>query len=847
MKKLVIAEKPSVAGDLARVLGKVPQKGEFYENEEWVIGSALGHLVELLLPQEIDEAYKKWSLDNLPILPDRFRTKPVAKTKDRLRELKKAIQREDVGEVINACDAGREGELIFTHILEQAKTDKPVRRLWMLSMTPGGIREAFEHLRDAEEMRPLEDAARSRQEADWLIGMNASRGATATFGRRGGNAANVGRVQTPTLAMVCEREEEIRNFVPQSYWQIAATFELETGTYEGLYQRPDFRKDETRPHDRANRVWDQAEAERILAEAEAAAPAQVTEKKKRTRQSSPRLYDLTSLQREANSRFGFSARNTLSIAQALYEKHKMLTYPRTDSRALPEDYPETVRKALANLPGAYQAHARRVLDHGWINPKDRRVFNNQQVSDHFAIIPTDATAKKLSEPEQKIYDMVVRRTLAIFHPPAEYDVTTRTSLLGEHAFLTEGKVLAVPGWLEVYEREQTGADTLPPLPENEAPPVPAELASIELREDATRPPPRYTESTLLSAMENAGKQVEDEELASAMRERGLGTPATRASILENLVYHKYLEREGKELLPTPKGEALVQFLRAYGIEMLTSPALTGEWEYQLKQMEEGELERPVFMNRIREATRNITDRFRSPPPAETSALHSFTDGQPLLRNYKAYYSQDTYHVKGRDIPMVQVNRVIGNRPLEEEEIAELLEKKEIGPLSGFRSQRGKPFEAKVVLAQKDNGTWRAELDFGQGRDGEEGGGSIDVSEAPVIGTCPLCGEPVHEVPNAYLCAARARDRSHCEFQISKNILGREITPDTVRQLLENRRTELLKGFRSKKNNRAFDAFLTLKEGGKLGFEFPERPKKAAKKTAKKATKKTAKKAARKRT
>lgn len=835
MKKLVIAEKPSVAGDLARVLGRVPKKGDFYENEEWVISSALGHLVELCMPQEIDKAYSRWSLDNLPIIPSTFKTKPVEKTKKKLQELKRLMKRDDVGEIINACDAGREGELIFTLIAEQAKVKKTVKRLWMLSMTPDAIRKSFDRLRDEEQMRPLQAAARSRQEADWLVGLNATRGATVTFGRRGGTAANVGRVQTPTLAMVCDREKEIRRFVPQSYWEIVGTFALETGSYEGTYQRPGFKKDEGNPHDRASRIWDRESAEQIAREAREGGAAEVSEKKKRSKQAPPRLYDLTTLQREANNRYGFSAANTLSIAQALYEKHKMLTYPRTDSRALPEDYGSSCRDALKALPDAYRPHVEKILGENRINPKDRRVFNDKQVSDHFAIIPTDQKPRSLSDAEQKIYDMVVRRFLAVFHPPAEYDVTTRESVVAGHVFRTDGKVLAEPGWLAVYGKSAGTADTIPALPDGASQPVPAEVDAVEVREDQTRPPPRYTEATLLSAMENAGKQVEDEELAEAMRERGLGTPATRAGILDNLVQQKYLEKEGKEVLPTTKGEALIDFLRAFDIELLTSPALTGEWEYRLKQVEEGRLGREEFMKGIEDVTRQITDALKSPPPPEKSDIPSITNDEPLLETFKAWVSSDTVSVNNREIPALQVNKVIGNRPITPAEVRELLDKKQLGPLDGFRSKAGKPFSAILKLARKDNGSWRVELDFGDSGEGEES--EVDLANSEIVGACPLCGSPVHETPKAYICAERAKDRDNCEFQVARNILGRPIERPVFEKLLKEGRTDLIEGFRSNRTKRKFDAFLVLRPGGKLGFEFPERARKTVRKAARKQARK----------
>lgn len=832
MKKLVIAEKPSVASDLAKVLGRVPKNGDFYENDEWVISSALGHLVELLMPQELDESYRKWSLDNLPMLPKQFKTKPVDKTKKKFQELKKLLNRKDIDLVINACDAGREGELIFTHIYELSKSKIPVKRLWMSSMTTDAIKSAFSHLRDDAQMVPLREAARSRQEADWLVGLNATRGATVTFGRRGGTAANVGRVQTPTLAMVCEREDEIRNFVPRAYWEIIGTFSLESGKYQGIYQRPDFKKNDDDAHDKISRLWQREPAEDIAEAVRRAGSGLVEDLKKRTRQVAPRLYDLTTLQREASNRFGFSAANTLSIAQALYERHKVLTYPRTDSRALPQDYGETCHRTLQSLEGSYAGFAKRVLQEKWVNPNDRRVFNDKQVSDHFAIIPTESAPKRLSEAEQKIYDMVTRRFLAVFYPAAEYDVTTRMTVVGEHRFKTEGKILAVPGWLEVYGKsaqnesptEDSSKDnTIPALQADEDS---AKVENVEVRADETRPPPRYTEATLLSAMENAGKMVEDDDLAEAMKERGLGTPATRAGIIDHLVRESYMERDGRELRPSSKGEGLVGFLRALKVDILTSPRLTGEWEYRLKQIEEGQLSRKEFMEGIVGVTKDVVSKLKKPPEAKPSSLRSFSDGQPLMENFKCLSSCDSVTINHRDIPVVMINKVIGGRALEEQEIATLLKDREIGPLDGFRSKKGKAFSATLRLVAKENGTHRVEIDFGNGANGENGE-DLDLSSYPVIAQCPICGGKIHETPAAYVC--EKTPSKNCTFRIGRSILGRTLEQPQFLKLINQRKTDLIQGFVSNRTRRKFDAHLILKEDFSLGFEFPERPARSARK------------------
>ncbi len=582
-KSLVIAEKPSVAADIARVLGKIPKKGDFYENDRYVISSAVGHVVELLMPEDIDKKkYGFWRLETLPIIPEKFELKPSESSKDKFALLKKLIARKDITEVINACDAGREGELIFTYLTQLAKNKHPVKRLWLQSMTPQAIRDGFQKLRDGAEMKPFADAARSRSESDWLIGINGTRAITKRmFGSRAGNVAAVGRVQTPTLAMVYARELEIRNFKPRGYWRVTAQFEIAQGIYEGSYQRPDFKRSDDE-HDRIDRVWDQAAAEAVVAACQGQPVARVSEERKASSQIAPRLYDLTTLQREANGRFGFSAKRTLQIAQALYEKHKMLTYPRTDSRALPEDYLPVVKETLGNLGGVLQAHAHKALAQNYVRP-NKRIFNNAQISDHFAIIPTASEAKSLDEAEAKIYDMVARRFVAVFYPAAEFDVTTRMSQVGAHKFKTEGKVLTSAGWLEVYGKSTVDGDSGKALPalsveDNSQ----AKTLAATLHSEATKPPPRYTEATLLSAMETAGKLVEDEEAAEAMKERGLGTPATRADTIDGLIYQKYMDRQQRELVPTSKAEQLIEFLTAVKVTDIMSPAMTGEWEHELR-------------------------------------------------------------------------------------------------------------------------------------------------------------------------------------------------------------------------------------------------------------------------
>src|SRR5690349_13145938 len=607
-KTLIIAEKPSVARDLARVLGKFKHEKDFYENDRYVISSAVGHVVEMVPPEGAEVKRGKWKLENLPVLPDHFDLVPKEKTKDRLYLLKKLAERPDVTEVINACDAGREGELIFRNTMRWIGGKKPTRRLWLQSMTADSIRAGFEHLRSEQEMRPLADAARSRAESDWLVGINATRALTSFNSRSGGfQMTAAGRVQTPTLAILAGREEKIRGFKPRPYFEVHAEFGVEAGSYAGRWFDENFKKNGEEDA-RAERIWDRERAAVIEAKCKGKTGI-VTEEKKPSSQLSPLLYDLTTLQREANNRFGLHARRTLQLAQALYEKHKVLTYPRTDSRYLPEDNLAQVRRVMSSLDDPTLAgHAKKALSNDWVKPT-KRVFNNARVSDHHAIVPTGASSAHLDEFERKIFDMVARRTIAVFYPAAQFEVTTRVTRVEGEPFKTDGKIIVDPGWLAVYGKEAGGEDNqaVVPVSADES----ARVLGIEIRENETKPPARFTEATLLSAMEGAGKLIEDEELREAMRERGLGTPATRAQIIEGLIQERYILREGKELLPTPKAFSLMTLLHGLGIPELFSPELTAEWEFKLAQMEHGALSRKEFMREIVGMTRHIVGQAKN--------------------------------------------------------------------------------------------------------------------------------------------------------------------------------------------------------------------------------------------
>ncbi|MDH3328892.1 MAG: DNA topoisomerase 3, partial [Desulfobulbaceae bacterium] len=611
-KTLIIAEKPSVAADIVKALpGKFKKTTTHYENDEYIVSYALGHLVSIAYPEQIDPKFQKWNLDNLPILPEKFPLTVLPGTKSQFTALSKLIRRRDVSTIVNGCDAGREGELIFKYILRLAATrsvqGKIIQRLWLQSMTLDAIREGLAHLRDNSEMQSLEDTALCRSRSDWLIGINATRALTGYNSRFGGfRLTPCGRVQTPTLSLIVKREIERRSFKPTTYWELHATFLCSDVSYPGTWIDPDFRKDASKPHDKQNRLWDRQRAEKIVQRC-TGRNAVVSETSKKSTQRSPLLYDLTSLQREANSRFGYSAKNTLSIAQALYERHKLVTYPRTDSRHLPDDYLPTVHKTVSQQKSwQYGRFAEEALEKNYLK-KNRLIFNNAKITDHFAIIPTTVLPKKLSEAELKIYQMIVQRFLAVFFPPAVYHNTRRLSVVEDETFLTEGKILVEPGWKAVYGSSSgTKDDELQPLPEK----TPVICKAIDNEENQTKAPPRYNEGTLLSAMEHSGKLIDDEELAEAMKERGLGTPATRAAIIEKLINEKYIVREQRELVPTGKAFELLSLLEAMQIDVLASPELTGEWEYKLNQILKGGMTGEQFMAEIRKMTQIIVDKIK---------------------------------------------------------------------------------------------------------------------------------------------------------------------------------------------------------------------------------------------
>jgi DNA topoisomerase-3 len=729
-KTLVIAEKPSVGRDLSRVLPGAFQKHEGYlETDDHIMTWAVGHLVQLAEPDEYDPKYKKWRMADLPIVPDRFKlVVRDERSKKQMTVITKLLRRDDVERVVNACDAGREGELIFAWTYEKANAKKPVERLWLSSMTTAAIRNALGDLRPRADFARLEEAARSRSEADWIVGMNATRAATIRLRSSFDGAVSLGRVQTPTLALLARREEEIRAFKPEKYWLVDATFEP-TGGEPG-------RRYAGRFHAGAQpRLKTPAEAEAIVA-AVRGQTGEITKLEKSTKKErAPLLYDLTSLQREANTRFGFSARRTLAAAQRLYEEHKALTYPRTNSRFLTGDMAGEI-KPTAALVGKQREYARAAA---YVTGLDTlplgRVVNDAKVTDHHAIIPTKAehNTDRMSDDDKRVYDMVVRRFLAVFHPDAVFENTRLETTVASHIFRTRGRVLVVPGWRGVYGEgfedrstadEDEGTDqTLPKLDQGEA----ARTLEVDSEEKETKPPRRYSDASLLAAMETAGKLVEDDELREAMKDSGIGTPATRAAIIERLIDVGYIERDARSLVCTEKGLNVIRLLEGHA---LTSPGLTGDWEHRLGRIEQGEETRERFMSDIAEFARGTVTELDAKlkevriPRANLGPCP--VCGQDIVENRKGFscWSREDpgcgfviwKSKAGKTLPLAVARELIATG-------------RTARPVTGFKGRSGKSFRARLALQQNEDGKWRVEFDEPWARDGvkppeqEDGGGA----------------------------------------------------------------------------------------------------------------------------
>ncbi len=715
-KTLVIAEKPSVGQDLARVLKGPFQKGEgWLEGPEHVITWAVGHLVQLAEPDEYDPKLKRWRMDDLPIVPERFKlVVRDERSRKQMSVVTKQIGRDDIGEVVNACDAGREGELIFAYLYEKAKGKKPVSRLWLNSMTSAAMKEAFTSLRPAEDFARLEQAARSRSEADWIVGMNATRAATIRLRSSFDGAVSLGRVQTPTLAIIARREEEIKAFVPEPYWLVDATFEAEgKRVYAGRF------------HEGAKpRIATAEEAEAIVRACEGKPGLIRKLERKEQREKAPMLYDLTTLQREANNRYGFSAKRTLAAAQRCYEEHKALTYPRTNSRYLTSDMVAEI-KPIAELVGAHSEYRKGAE---YVTGLDllplARVVNDEKVSDHHAIIPTRSEHKleKMGSDDRRIYDMVARRFLAVFHPEAVFENTRVETTVGAtekkddgHVFRTRGKLLLVPGWRGVYDEvaadsapkgeEDEGVDQqLPRLEDGES------VQTIEIAGDRkeTKPPRRYSDASLLGAMETAGKLVDDDELREAMKDSGIGTPATRAAIIERLITVGYVERDARALVATEKGLNVIRLLDAHA---LTSPELTGSWEHRLGKIERGEDSREDFMSDIagfaEQTVKKLDETLKDVRIPRAKLGPCPVCGHEIGENRKGYscWAREDpgcgfviwKSKAGKTLPVAIARELIKTGYTER-------------PVTGFRGRSGRSFRARLAMSQTEDGKWRVEFD-----------------------------------------------------------------------------------------------------------------------------------------
>jgi DNA topoisomerase-3 len=735
-KTLLVAEKPSVGQDLARVLpGPFKKQEGFLEGPDHVITWAVGHLVQLAEPEAYEAKYKSWRMADLPIVPERFKLEVRdERSRKQMSVVTKQLGREDVEEVVNACDAGREGELIFAYLFEKAKGKKPVKRLWLNSMTSAAMKSALASLRPAEEFERLEQAARSRSEADWIVGMNATRAATIRLRSSFDGAVSLGRVQTPTLAIVARREEEIKAFKPEPYWLVDATFAAAAldgeaageRVYIGNFQAPAGSPGNTK----GPRIGTEQEALEIVAACERR-PGTITKlEHKEQREKAPMLYDLTTLQREANNRYGFSAKRTLAAAQRLYEEHKALTYPRTSSRYLTTDMVDEI-KPIAELVGAHKEY-RKGADYvvGLDVLPLGRVVNDEKVTDHHAIIPTrsEHNLEKMGSDDRRVYDMAVRRFLAVFHPEAVFEntrvETTVVAVGGEdakaHVFRTRGKLLIVPGWRGVYdeisadakaaEAEARGDDDeetdqqLPRLFADEQ----VQTREIRSARKETKPPRRYSDASLLGAMETAGKLVDDDELREAMKDSGIGTPATRAAIIERLITVGYVERDGRALVATEKGLNVIRLLNEHA---LTSPGLTGSWEQRLGKIERGEDSRKKFMSDIagfaQETVKELDETLKDVRIPRAKLGPCPVCGHEIVENRKGYscWAREDpgcgfviwKSKAGKTLPLAIARELIKKGYTEQ-------------AVTGFRGRSGRSFRAHLALAQTDEGKWRVEFD-----------------------------------------------------------------------------------------------------------------------------------------
>lgn len=845
-KGLVITEKPSVARDIARALGGFESSGDdYFESDNYIVSWAIGHLLEFIPPEEIDPKFKRWVLEDLPIIPGEFQYGPKPGQSERLKTLKKLYSRNDVTEVINACDAGREGELIFREIVwyihkfKNAPQPREMKRLWLQSMTSDAIRNGFHELMDGRSFDGLSDAAVCRSEADWLIGINATRALTRRMKTRTERTAwSAGRVQTPTLALLVDRELENLTHRPTPFWRLQAKFDAGDHQYWGTWFDPKFAPDPDEPQ-KDDWITTEKSLNEIQAKVEGR-PGTASETRKIQKESARQLFDLTSLQREANSRFGYSARRTLQAAQRLYESHKLLTYPRTDSKCLPSDYRDHVNNVVEQFSagGMYAPFAVSLKKNGLRN--SGRIFDDSKVSDHFAIIPTgQRPPASLSGDDERIFDLVMRRFLSAFYPSAEWMRVERTTVVENHHFRTRARFLEVPGWYEVYGKEAVEETAV--LAELSGANHPVKNTDTESESDKTKPPSRYNEARLLSLMEHAGRQVDDEELTDVLKGKGLGTPATRADIIENLVAKQYARRAERTLRATPKGILLIDLLRRMGADRLASPILTAEMEMRLQEVEQGLRTREAYTREVVEYTEEIVEKAKTFQYDDLYESDEPIGSCPLDRKLQVversrfYCSEDNQGKDSEGCGFI-IWKERNGRYLDRVTIKELLEHGETPLLEGFLSANGQGYSAILKLTEK------GELEL-LTEDGKPVGGAglAEITESSQLLTkCPLHEDcSVYETETTFQCEGKGPEPEDDGKKKAKKVVAilpklvckREISAEEALKYFDEGVTDEFPDFISR-YGRPFKAKLRLKPTGKHGFEFAPREPKVKKESAK---------------
>jgi DNA topoisomerase-3 len=780
-KILILTEKPSVAEDIAKVFN-AKRKGNYFESDKYTIIYALGHLVTLCEPEDYDKKLKYWTIKDLPIIPKEFKLKPIEETKDQFEFVKKFLKNEKFEYIVNACDAGREGELIFRFIYKLSKSKLKVKRLWLNALTKEEILNGFKNLRDGEGFDNLGKAAEARAEADWLVGINATR----AFTRKEGLLLSIGRVQTPTLYMIVEREKEILSFKPQKYFEIFVYFDKDGFKYKGKWF-----------NEKEDKIFDEKFLNKILNKISNKDGIVESIDFKKNKILPPLLYDLTELQREANRLYGFTAQKTLSIAQSLYENEKLITYPRTDSRYLPSSLKGDVIKIMNNLKKIenYRENIEYLLKSSL--KFNSRIVDDSKVTDHYAIIPTGVIPKPtLSNDKKQIFDLIVKRFISIFYPPAEELKLTIITNIDSENFKTDEKYIIFSGWMKVYGKEEDLFKDIPlkikDIVKNE---------KIEKVEKWSEPPPRFTDGTILSLMETCGKLIDDEELREIMKEKGIGTPATRAQIIERLIEVGYVEREGKYLKPLPKGMKLIETLKKIELNELTSPELTGEWERKLLLIERGKLQFEKFIKEIINFTKEIIEKIiKKEGKRIKDEIYEVIGKCPncdseIIEGEKGYFCKNFKEKKCN----FYLPKIFLGRKIKREEVLDLIENKKTKLLYGFISKNKKKFYAYIEL-------------------GEDGKITLSFPEDKVInnkslGNCPICNSKVIETETKFKC-----ENENCSFSINKNILGKEIKREDMIDLLNGKTTKV---YQFKSKGKRFNAKLKL-ENNKLKFIFEEK-------------------------